>query len=588
MPSDEYLINFFVNYMVKFPHDILIQIVELLTIDHITDFLVYLPPFRDILVQYYYSNEIQFVIQGYATYVTSCPLSTYQYLTSSHGIDIFQFLAEFPDIIPKRLVIHDETGDFSDVKAIMNMYIDRIRQIEEISVRFWREDATTEDFRYLLSFNNLTQIEISRAVVAPKLINNLEFSQHPKLNEVAIRVHGIDEWSRVQFPPGLKSLNLSSNPKFDIATLTIPPNLEKIKFHDLNITNFKFLPNKLCSNLTTLILTFNNLPTLPLDDLPCGLRTLDISRNKIASIVGSKWPQDLEVLSLQGNKLDDSALFDTDWPPKLVNLNLSYNKIIRIGALSNLPNTLEFLDMSHNPIVWQHTDRNFEFPKNLFNLELKQCGLNLNCIRFPVSLKKLTLGYNKISDICAYRYWTELVKLHTLKLSANLISSLNNWIIPPNLSQLDLNINPISALTNECPIFQDKYNFNLFELNLERCKISRIQVDYIPPSLKRVIISLNREFLQFIFPNCFKQLHHLDLSDNLISSFSFADGSADGKSQLRRLDLTGNEILGDKEISGLGVVKLHHFYHDLEANLGKVKERKLNVNSLHEFDNWNN
>ncbi|RLV91007.1 hypothetical protein JA1_004201 [Spathaspora sp. JA1] len=585
MSSDEDLVNLINNYLVNLPDEILIKILDLLTVDHIIDFFLYVPTIRDLLIRYYYSNEMHFmVVPTKLTYIPKFPWYKRRDFITLHGMEVFRFLQAFPEIVPKKLLIISGARGISTVREVLEH--DITKQIDEIHITLERCEISPEDFQYLISFSNLTKVHFSGMdlnSILPALINNSNLSQHPKLEDVVFLRHDINDWSGVQFPLGLRSLDLSWNKSTDLDTLTIPPNIEQIYFNEANALNLTFSENKFGENLTTLMMTFNDLETIILEDLPRGLHTLDLSKNKITSIVGSKWPQDLKILLLNKNQLNDSALFNITWPRKLTNLGLSENQITCIDTLSNLPNTLEILVISVNPMIWRATTRKFTFPENLINLDISECHLaDLKYVEFPVSLKKLILGANGITDLLTYRDWTSLFNLDTLDLFANEITSLNNWIIPSNLRKIDLQYNQLLELTSECPIFQSKYNSNLFELDVESCRIENIDLDYIPPSLKKVNLRQNRTLpSKFIFPGIFKQLHHINLCDNDISSLVFIEDNI--KSQLRSLDLARNQILRGVASSGLGFVGINQFYLDLEANLGKVKNRKFNVNSLHEF-----
>ncbi|EGW31228.1 uncharacterized protein SPAPADRAFT_61805 [Spathaspora passalidarum NRRL Y-27907] len=480
-------------------------------------------------------------------------------------MEIFRFMDDFPEIVPKRLLLVSGASSFQGIKEVLEMYRDRINRVDEIEVTLERCELTLADFQFLISFANLRKVHfsgMSLKMVRRGLIHNTALMEHPKLNEIVFLGHEINDWSGIQLPSVLNSLDLSWNNSTDISTLIIPTNVNDVYFNKSNIHNLEILSNKIPSNLTTLMLT-------------------------IKSITGNTWPVDLDILLLNDNKLDDRALKLINdfigWPARLTNLGISNNELTKIENLSNLPRWLEILNISMNPLVCDDNQQTpFEFPHGLTNLNMTECKTSdLHFLQFPTSLKNLTLAGNRIVDISSYGHWQKLVNLDTLELFHNLIDHLDGWIIPPNLTKLDLQVNPITELNSKFPLFNDNYQFKLSDLNLARCRITKIEVDHIPASLKRLNLSMNRLNSKFEFPPSFKQLSHLDLSENEITSIVFKNGE---QSQLQSLDLGKNSILRGVASSGLGIVGINQFYDDLELHLGKVKKRKFNINSLHVFE----
>lgn len=92
-----------------------------------------------------------------------------------------------------------------------------------------------------------------------------------------------------------------------------------------------------------------------------------------------------------------------------------------------------------------------EFPENLEKLNLTHCYLlTLFYFKFPNSLVELALSGNAIQDLTSYndvnKNWTDLVNLQDLDLYSNRIDTLQQWVPPNSLRNLNLGFNLIDEL----------------------------------------------------------------------------------------------------------------------------------------------
>ncbi|EGW30699.1 uncharacterized protein SPAPADRAFT_51911 [Spathaspora passalidarum NRRL Y-27907] len=401
----DWISTFLTTYFVCLPDEIVIEILNNVTFDHLVNFFMHFPDYNiQQLTRENYSNEVHFVNRP--TVTKSYGRSGYKHrFLEFHGKEaIFRFMDEFPDLVPKRIILFNEFGNFEPIRDIMETYPDRIGQVKEMKISLEKCEITIADFQCLTSFPNLTKLNFLRMdlnLIRSVLVNNSEFAQHPKLDEITFWQHGIYDWSNVWFPRTLKSLDLSWNNMIDISTLSIPGTVRRVCLNYSNLDSFKVLKTKIPDTLTELGLVGNQFETLALNQLPTELRFLDLSSNKISSVVGSNWPKELTELRISGNKLDNEALeYINDiigWPQSITNLDISLNQFTLLENLSKLPKSLQVLDISKNSLIWNDPQLiNFHFPDHLTKLNLSDCEIDsVRYFRFPSSLEKLILKSNE-------------------------------------------------------------------------------------------------------------------------------------------------------------------------------------------------
>ncbi|EGW32070.1 uncharacterized protein SPAPADRAFT_66733 [Spathaspora passalidarum NRRL Y-27907] len=503
--NDTWLINFLSTFFQSFPNDIINVILDLLTQKQKHVFVTDFPNnnIRSVARANYYRN-IHFVTPFSRSYVL------FHFEKSTRvtfvGMDkILHFMDSYPDVIPKTLVLEISFLDYENLKAILTKYHDKISKISEMSIILKNYEINIAFLNFLLSFDNLTNLvfeQTSLKSIRRFFINNSRFIHHPRLSSIRISSSYVIDWSGVQFPQKLKNLEL---PRAKISTVNIPAEVGRICFTKSKIKHSNELRNKLPENLTVLELHSTGLECLMVDDLPVGLTNLKISRNPLNKIYGKRWPPNLQKLELEFHKLNDEALQFVNesigWPLNVTHLTISGTKLKDLSNLSNLPQSLKHLNISntHWNLVKENT--RFEFPRNLKILHMSFCGLpRLKYLKFPSSLEDLSLPLNRIHNILTYGAWQELVNLKRLDLDYNSITSLDNWVIPPNLEYLCLSNNRIKEVTSRFPLFNNKYNFNLKVLKLSRCQLSKVRIDYIPPSMVRLDLYQDDLIAQIVLP----------------------------------------------------------------------------------------
>ncbi|EGW31261.1 uncharacterized protein SPAPADRAFT_67338 [Spathaspora passalidarum NRRL Y-27907] len=493
MPADnnDWVMKFLTFYLSRLPDHAQIFIFDLLDPEYIKDFFLYFPDnkLHQLLVDHYFSKVLHFQM---GEIVAHHHEFMYDYTSSEvvsfYGMkNILRFMKDFPKIVPRRLLLIGE----SDGGILKD---DRISKIDELEVIIDGSDIDPDYFDYIISFPNLTRLHIMDEFIGEGMLDSRKFTKHPKLQDVAIISFEAD-FSDIKLPKSLRKLGVTSC-SFDISDVKIPKSVSHICMSKCSIDDFAELATILPKSLSSLCLCDNELEGIVLDDLPAGLRSLDLASNEVSIELDNSnktWPIDLCELNVSGSTIDDLFLEQLDssigWPKKLTKLDVSCSQINQIGKLQ-LPESLEILNISSNPLSWDCIKETpFRFPGNLTVLDMTECGIsNLNCLKLPQSLKKLRLGNNGIDDILSYDDWSELIHLHTLDLSQNKIISLNNWKSPPKLIKLVLSNNEISELSSYCDW---KALVNLRTLDLASNKITSLDNWLKPPNLVRLDLSRN-------------------------------------------------------------------------------------------------
>ncbi|GAB1861233.1 Rac GTPase-activating protein 1 [Camponotus japonicus] len=294
------------------------------------------------------------------------------------------------------------------------------------------------------------------------------FEEYPNLEILSARKNYIrDLTSKVNTPfPKLKILDLSSNQiqSTDFVKL-LPNSLHFLDLHHNSLTSLVFDKNHV--NLLALNLNYNNLRYIT---------------NVMAGL------ENLQYLSVSGNKIDSiesNAFEDTN---KLIYLNLSTNKITHFdsGTFVKLQ-SLKLLDLSFNMLE--------EIPQISCETIISILFLNCNNIKSIISnafvqmpkLMKLLLGGNQISEINV-KAFAQLSLLEILDLSRNKLSFLpegwSEFLI--SLKYLNLNNNQFISLeslslTNVLP---------LMELHLANNSLEYLNISYFENLPQNLTVSL--------------------------------------------------------------------------------------------------
>lgn len=625
--DDEYIDTFLVNHFPNLPDDIIVSVIKQLSLDYIIEWILHVPQLEDIVLQQFYNqNEIQFLISPTKRpHLNHVPHDKLELTTFKGYYQICTFLTENASkFVPKKLVIICG-GDWLSLVCLLTDFEIWLSKIEQLELVLETHPLKSKDLENILAFKNLSKIHFSGVSLkgCSKWLRQTEMLvNHPSLSNIILLKHEIINWTDIELPRGLKSLDLSWDSTINIKTLKIPSGVEEIYFNSAKVDTISNIDMSLCGeNLNTLMLTYNSLTLISLKHLPPNLKTLDLSCNLISEIkdIEYGWP-DLDNLLLRDNRLVDYSISQvTQWPENLKMLALTANELETISYLENLPDTIEVLDLSNNEfksLLVSSTGESFKFPKNLKNLQIAGCKLllpedgdtsmssyltfphqleelnlsecnitSLNAFKFPLSLVKLALSGNIIRNLCSYddhisKSWTVLKHLRELDLYSNNIRNLEGWKIPENLKYLDLRVNYIETLLSDWPIFNSEFNqdLQLSHLNISYCRLEAISDNLQLPRYLRVLdLSNNSIAGTFKLLVCYKQLFSLNLSMNLIKDIEIVD-DPNGVCNIFELDLGENYICH----ANRNKESIQEFYLKLESGLHiTIKNKKFKVNSLH-------
>ncbi|XP_078681936.1 uncharacterized protein LOC144916613 [Branchiostoma floridae x Branchiostoma belcheri] len=302
--------------------------------------------------------------------------------------------------------------------------------------------------------------------------------------------------------------------------LDVTKSFEALTLHDKAFSGL--------SSLTHLELSYNSISTLP-QDLFEGLSSLthlDLRHNKIPTLP----PHVFEGLS------------------SLTHLDLSHNNLQTSQA--QLPETLDYLDLSNNKLHNRHTGQPPCFHPLSFNLSgLKSVnhlnlghneieGIDPYCL--PRNITVLDLQHNKIGYMYVYKPFC-FASLRYLDLSNNgILKPASYWPSPCEQSVLEtlrLDNNAIIDISRALLslVLWPRYHRILKTLTLSHNQIQRIRTGQL---------------------TWLDQLEHLDLSHNEINTVMTS--AFLGLSRLQFLDLSNNKIKNITQMTFQGLGNLTH------------------------------
>lgn len=641
--------DFLVNFFPTLPDHIIIQILNYVTRDHIFDIFLKITDegIRDAIIREFFSKEVHVMLSPtHFPHVCKYPKLMSRLIDFDNFGDIDDFLTQFPDVFPRRVVLVTG-GDFRSLEHLLTKFRDRLLNFGQIDIIVEKYEMTNSELEFICSFPNLRKLQFSR-VTMTKCTAALKycFLGHEKLQELVFLGHHISDWSEVSFPPSIIQIDISWFEHLNVDTLNLTSSVKEIYLNRSGISSTRLSNTTFPASLKTLMLTYNNLSELDLASLPQSLETLDLLYNHLQNIFlssrGKSWPPFLKNLLLSCNFLDDnslSLLSEVEWPKNLKNLKLNENKINNLAHLKHLPENLELLDLSSNPIqsleVISYSElddvypffefpkylqclnlsnswclsfedysglKRLKFPRYLSNLYLDESNIHsLRTMEFPYSLRKLTLSGNHIRDLNSYEQfavecgvstpfisWSHLTNLVELELYHNRITDINSWVPPPSLRILDLRMNFLRCLRKSSPLFSEEYLKNLISLHTIRLSDNNLKsLDehlVVPPALASLFLDKNPFGPALQVPAGFLyngNLQELSFSTCGLLSLSFPKVEPGLTSKLQRLDLSENKFF--RNIPDMRAAAME-FYDSLETSIGRpVLKRKLKVNSVHDF-----
>lgn len=312
----------------------------------------------------------------------------------------------------------------------------------------------------------------------------------------------------------IKKLICSSNEIMRIVNLP-----ETLEYLDVSFNSLKSINIENLKNLKYLKCSHNQLEQII---LPYGIEFFDCSSNNFYyELTELNKLINLNTLILSFNGLNKINIVELK---KLKKLEIVDN---RIKNISNIPDSLEYLDCSYNLGI----NFNFELPEQLKILNCSNCNLNkLN--NLPPSLNELVCSHNQITRLdnlpCGlktlYCRNNLLTNLDYLPDSLEVLFCGDNKNIS-NLDNLNSGLKELECKKLECKKYHGMTNFknlpnNLNYLAFSLYDVSNIDLNNLPISIKWVNIEIidsseNYQSLQFEkIPNFIDQLEISFYFDN--------------------------------------------------------------------------
>jgi len=640
--------SFISEYFPRLPNHVILEVLSYLPASYITEFMMkFKNEISDLILEEYFSKEMHLMLSPtYFPHRCKYPEHIKRLVDFESFGEIDEFLSEFPNVNPKRLVFITG-GDFRSLEQLLTAYRDRfIGKTCEIDLYIERYELDDKDLELITSFPNIRKLQFSRATMS-KTLGGLVKHLHRLLNlqELVFLGHKIIDWTQIKFPPNLKHLDISWYEHLNINTISIPNSVTDLFWNRSGLDSEKLTRQTFPSHLKTLMLTYNNLTSIDVSKLPTTLETIDLLYNSINRFISTSsnnaWPANLKSILLSHNDMTNlglQMLSELVWPFDLQNLRLDNNRFTSLDDLKYLPDRLEYLDLSFTPLtsldissgdstlhgqssfkfpdfldtlhfsncyrldfsVYLATNR-ISFPSYLTCLNLDDCNISdLQVFEFPKSIRKLSISGNKIEDLTSYNMtvdegngpkqvvnWNQLVNLVDLELYLNKIQSLDAWEVPPALRNLDIRLNFISHISTKSPLFSShnaQSTNNLHVLKLSDNNIKTIACDIsIPPNLKVLLLDRNHLVDEFIFPDSFVNSHCLEeLGLSMCGLRKLTFKSLSPPNS----QLKKLDLTDNYLLYDASDIRqsINEFYDTLELGLGvKMSKRKFRVNSIHTF-----
>ena len=315
-------------------------------------------------------------------------------------------------------------------------------------------------------FGNLKTFSLYYSTVTP----NIKFYCMPKKLR-ALTLYGctLDDnvCQKIEALKNITELNISKNwPITGTEFNKLPKSLEVLKCNDCNLSNTVFSQLEEHTNL----------------------KHLELKQNPITGNGIQNLPKQIAILDLQRCKLNDECLRELQHFKNMRALYLSHNKPITTAALSNLPASLEILEISNcgslDDTVFLKLEKLVHLKKLVLSINPTLTGATIASL--PRSIELLDLSYCDITnDACSY--------IESLSNITSLMLTGNASITDTGISRLPRTIKHLE-ISDCCKITDNVFKTLGTFTQLTTLKISNIssitgsQLAYLPKSVEILYI----------------------------------------------------------------------------------------------------
>ncbi|ODQ78941.1 hypothetical protein BABINDRAFT_146061 [Babjeviella inositovora NRRL Y-12698] len=377
----------------------------------------------------------------------------------------------------------------------------------------------------------------------------------PNLQEFVSNIPWGSMTAYANLPSNLQKLDLDSVLEFSVETFNALnlPNLKDLVLQNIpGVTEINEL-FELPLLLESLKLESLNITNFERQKLPLRLKKLFITKCPLTKFCVDTFPDSLKELSLDKTGLPSSQIRMLKFPPGLVSLLVTTSQLTSLDFVNSLPGSLEILNLRGNSL--DRLNKTDEDAATARSLQIK----------FPESLQKLELSYNKhlfthysprnlifppsLKDLDLSEVYLSQVDrldlppgLNSLSLSGNLLTSVKRLNLPPGLTSLDLSSNHLVSVEElNIPLA-------LTHLYLRYNRLQRFSKT-LPESIQFLDFGYNqlKELVNFHLPvNCTE----FEFSINPLQKLQISN-ACDPNLKLRDLCLSGTDIITLCDISPL-------------------------------------
>lgn len=353
------------------------------------------------------------------------------------------------------------------------------------------------------------------------------------VNDISLSGYALDSVKDLnKFLPNLQSVDASNN---EIKFLDgLPKHILNVNLSQNNIENITSFHQY--HDLQRLDVSHNRLVNLSTFNRNIHLTELNVSNNRLTSINGINNLVNLISLNASQNEIAGELNFRNFELPNLQELNLSENKVQTVLGLENLP-SLRVLNLNENKLkTLSCNGKHLHLKKLLVKFNSLQ-SIRFECFPF---LRVLRIDGNRLKDVTEFKYLRYLDEVSCKSQSA---SSIVNNVLEESrdVKILDLSGNSYNDLT-----FSYNVRVNPF-LNLNKLVLSAMNLSKIPDTFSSLfpnVRELNLNFNKLSTINGLSGFHNIKklymVSNNISKTEVIIKGLAGARSTLKVLDLRLN------------------------------------------------